>query len=101
MERRVREAVESGDVVALRMNEEVGCREVEAVGEVFVVLHERREVRGRVVAVVVVRHVVPAEARRERRRASMARIEDCRIGDQNQLGMRYWPFDSNTSSQFD
>jgi len=53
---------------------EEGCREGEAVVEVFVVLHERREVRRRVlvvVVVVVVRHVVPAEANRERRRASM------------------------------
>ena len=55
---------------------EEGCREGEAVvEEVLVVLHERREVRGRVLllvmVLVVVRHVVPAEANRERRRASM------------------------------
>ena len=92
---------ESGDVVVLRMNEEEGFREAEAVVEVVVVLHERREARGRVllVVVVVVRHVVPAEARRERRRASMA-DRGCRVGDQDQLEMRYSPLRSDMSSQF-
>jgi len=65
------------------MEREEGCRRenAEAVVEAGCVLHERREVRGRVlvvVLVVVVRQVVvPAEARRERRRASMA-DRDCR-----------------------
>lgn len=57
--------------MVLRMGEE-GCRDEEAAAEVLFVLHERREVRGRVLVVVlVVRHAVPAEANRERRRESM------------------------------